>query len=129
MFEELDKIILNHDIKEYSLKKGDRGTIVHVYGKGDGYEVEFFNAKGNTIAVLTLTPDDMRLISSKGEHLLHGFSSPIYVSNASGITYTIGAENVLRGFDAIFGINEMRVKEDSGSKENLEQFHFPTATL
>lgn len=129
MFEELDKVILNHDIKEYSLKEGDRGTIVHVYGKGEGYEVEFFNAKGDTVAVLTLTPNDIRLISNKGEHFLHGLNSSIYASNASGITYTIGAENVLRGFDAIFGIDEMRIKEESRSKENIKEFHFPTAAL
>lgn len=128
MFEELDKVILRRDIKKYNLKEGDRGTIVHVYGKGEGYEVEFFNAKGDTVAVLTLTPNDMRLILSKGEHLLHGISSPIYASNASDITYTIGAEHVLSGLDAIFGIDEMRIKEES-NKANIEEFHFPTATL
>lgn len=129
MFEELDRIILNHDIKEYSLKEGDRGTIVHVYGKGEGYEVEFFNVKGDTIAVITLTPNDIHLISSERRYLIHGFSSPIYASNASGMTYTIGAENVLRGFDSIFGIDETKVKEESRSKATIEEFNFPIATL
>lgn len=129
MFEELDKVILNHDIKEYSLKEGARGTIVHTYGKGEGYEVEFFNAKGDTIAVITLTPSDIHLISSEEKYLIYGLSSPIYASNASGMTYIIGAENVLRGFDSIFGIDETRVKEKSRSKANIEEFHFPTATL
>lgn len=129
MFEELDKVILNRDIKEYNLKEGDRGTVVHVYGKSEGYEVEFFNAKGSTVAVLTLTSKDIRLISNKEEHIFPRLSSPIYASNASGMTYTIGAENVLRGFDAIFGIDEMSIKKESGSKENIKEFHFPTATL
>jgi len=31
MFEELNTVVLKSDIKEYGLKKGDVGTVVHVY--------------------------------------------------------------------------------------------------
>ncbi|HMA34470.1 MAG TPA: DUF4926 domain-containing protein [Chloroflexia bacterium] len=38
----------------------DRGTIVDVHDvKGPGYEVEFFDAHGNTIDVLTLAEDEI----------------------------------------------------------------------
>lgn len=61
MFDELETVILTHDIDPYSLKKGDVGTIVHVYEK-DAYEVEFINPSGKTIAVLTLIPADISSI-------------------------------------------------------------------
>lgn len=129
MFEELSIVELTHDIKEYKLKKGDSGTIVLVYKEGKAYEVEFVAPNGKTIALLTLMPDDICLSLNKGVYFFHERSTPIYISNASGITYTIGAENVLRGFDAIFGVDKMRVKEKSGSKVSMEEFSFPTATL
>ena len=60
MFEELDTVVLARNIEKYSLKKGDVGTIVHVYEEGHALEVEFVTAKGKTVAVLTLTPSDIR---------------------------------------------------------------------
>ena len=60
MFEELDTVVLARNIEKYSLKKGDVGTIVHVYEEGQALEVEFVTAKGKTVAVLTLTPSDIR---------------------------------------------------------------------
>ncbi len=73
MFEELDKVVLTNDIKEVHLKEGDSGTIVHVYGKGDGYEVEFFDSKGNTIAVITLASQDIRSATSTDEYPPNSF--------------------------------------------------------
>lgn len=127
MFEELDKVVLTHNIKEYNLKEGDRGTIVHVYGKGEGYEVEFFNTKGETITVLTLISHDIRSNVDKDEYLSHGFNVPSYLSTASDMIYTVGAENVLRGLDSIFGINESKIK--TKSEKNIEVFHYPALTL
>ena len=60
MIRELDLVVLTHDIKEHKLKSGDIGTVVHCYNDNTGFEVEFVTAKGNTIAVLTLTTSDMR---------------------------------------------------------------------
>ena len=60
MFDELDTVVLTHDIKEYELKKGDLGTIVHLYNDKRAMEVEFIAASGKTIAVLTLIPKDIR---------------------------------------------------------------------
>jgi hypothetical protein len=39
---------------------GDVGTVVHVYGTGEGFEVEFLIPSGHTVAVATLDADDVR---------------------------------------------------------------------
>lgn len=56
----LDLVVLERDIDEHGLKRGDVGTIVHCYGKGEAFEVEFMTADGQTIAVVTLTRDEIR---------------------------------------------------------------------
>jgi len=63
MFKELDNIILNKDLPEYKLKKGDLGTVVYVYEKGKAYEIEFSTFEGKTLAVLTLEPGSIRKIN------------------------------------------------------------------
>lgn len=63
MFEELDIVVLTHSIEKHGLKKGDIGTVVHVYNNGDSIEAEFITAKGKTVAVLTLNPSDIRPIA------------------------------------------------------------------
>ena len=72
---ELDNVVLNKNIAEYGLKKGDIGTIVHLYAAGKALEVEFITAKGKTVAVLTLNPSDIRQIAKN--EILHarGFTS------------------------------------------------------
>ena len=60
MFKELDLVVLTKNIKEYGLKKGDLGTIVHLYSDDKAMEVEFIATSGKTIAVLTLEPKDIR---------------------------------------------------------------------
>lgn len=69
MIRELDTVVLAHDINEYGLKKGDIGAVVHCYSDGNAFEVEFVTAEGRTIAVLTLTINDIRLMSDK--EILH----------------------------------------------------------
>ena len=69
MIRELDTAVLVHNIEEYGLKEGDIGTIVHCYSDGEAYEVEFVSADGRTIAVITLTHADIRLMDSK--EILH----------------------------------------------------------
>jgi hypothetical protein len=69
MIRELDTVVLIHDIEEHSLKEGDIGTVVHCYRDGKAYEVEFVSADGRTIAVITLTHADIRMMDSK--EILH----------------------------------------------------------
>jgi hypothetical protein len=69
VIKELDIVVLTHDIEEYGLMKGDIGTVVHCYSDSNAYEVEFITAEGKTIAVLTLAPNDVRLIRDR--EILH----------------------------------------------------------
>ena len=69
MIRELDTVVLIHDIDEYGLKQGDIGAVVHCYSDGKAFEVEFVTAEGRTIAVLTLTSSDIRLMSNR--EILH----------------------------------------------------------
>ena len=69
MIRELDSVVLTQDIDEHGLEMGDVGAVVHCYGKGEGFEVEFITAKGTTIALLTLTPADVRPMA--GGEILH----------------------------------------------------------
>ncbi len=65
MIYELETVILSRDIEEYNLRSGDIGTAVHVYNNNAAYEVEFVAGGGDTIAVLTLTPEDVRPIRQR----------------------------------------------------------------
>ena len=69
MVQELDTVVLKHDISEYGLEQGDVGAVVHCYKDGFTFEVEFVTADGKTIAVLTLNQSDIRPIS--GREVLH----------------------------------------------------------
>lgn len=62
MIKELDSVVLTHDILENGLVQGDMGAVVHAYSDGKAYEVEFVTAEGKTVAVLTLTNNDVRLM-------------------------------------------------------------------
>ncbi len=67
MIQELDTVVLMHDIAEKGLQKGDVGAVVFCGEKI--YEVEFVSADGRTIAVLTLTGIDIRPV--QGKEILH----------------------------------------------------------
>lgn len=75
MFDELDVVVLTHDLKEYGLKKGDLGTIVHLYSDKKAMEIEFVAASGKTIAVLTLTPKDIRPMAKNEILHVRGFAT------------------------------------------------------
>lgn len=60
MIKELDTVVLAKDIKEYHLKRGDVGTVVHIYADEAAFEIEFMTGEGKTIAVATLEPQDIR---------------------------------------------------------------------
>lgn len=62
MIRDLDTVALARDIPEKGLVQGDIGAVVHVYPDGKAYEVEFVTAEGRTVAVLTLTNRDVRLM-------------------------------------------------------------------
>ncbi len=80
MIQELDLATLLTDrpgrgTAALGLRRGDVGTVVHIYNGGSLYEVEFINrtggpAKGDTVAVETLTADEVRPVDL-GRVMLH----------------------------------------------------------
>ena len=57
--QELDTVVLVHDIPEHHLKQGEKGAVVHCYSDGAAFEVEFVDTEGYTTALLTLTHADI----------------------------------------------------------------------
>jgi hypothetical protein len=54
MYRVLDTVVLDRDIPEHGLRRGDLGAVVDVY-EPDGLELEFVTASGRTAALVTLT--------------------------------------------------------------------------
>ena len=69
MIQELDTVVLAHDIEQYGLKHGDIGAVVHCYKNGAAFEVEFVTGEGETVAVVTLTKGDIRPV--RRQEILH----------------------------------------------------------
>ena len=69
MIKGLDTVVLSRDIPEHSLKQGDIGAVVHSYKEGKAFEVEFITGQGDTVAVVTLNSEGVRLM--QGKEILH----------------------------------------------------------
>ena len=63
-FKKLDTVVLDRDLPERGLRRGDLGAIVELY-EPDGLEVEFVTASGRTQAVVTLKVGDVRAIGEE----------------------------------------------------------------
>ena len=60
-FRPLDTVVLERDLPEHRLVRGDLGAVVHVF-EPDGLEVEFVSASGRTEALVTLNVRDVRQV-------------------------------------------------------------------
>jgi len=60
-FRELETVVLERDIPEHGLRKGDLGAVVELYDP-DGLEVEFVRASGKTQALVELKTNDVRSV-------------------------------------------------------------------
>lgn len=58
-YKKLDTVVLNRDLPEHALRRGDLGAVVQVY-RAEGLEVEFVTASGRTQALVTLDEADVR---------------------------------------------------------------------
>lgn len=58
-FKELDTVVLDRDLPEHGLRRGDLGAVVQLY-EPDGLEAEFVTASGRTQALVTLRVADVR---------------------------------------------------------------------
>lgn len=61
-FKQLDTVVLDRDLPQHGLRRGDLGAVVEVY-EPDGLEVEFVTASGKTEALLTLKVGDVRSVA------------------------------------------------------------------
>jgi hypothetical protein len=66
---EHEVVVLTRDVPEHKLRAGDVGAVVHVYDNQSAYEVEFVTGSGQTLAVASLSPNDIRALG-EGE-ILH----------------------------------------------------------
>lgn len=62
MIHEHECVVLAADLPGEGLQSGDIGTVVHVHRDGAGYEVEFMTLDGETVAIATLLPAQVRPI-------------------------------------------------------------------
>ena len=59
MYKLLDTVVLDRDLPEHGLRRGDLGAVVQLY-QPEGLEVEFVTAAGKTQALVTLSVKDVR---------------------------------------------------------------------
>ena len=60
MIRELDQVVLDRELPEHRLARGDLGTVLLVHDQGGGYDVEFTALDGETLAVATLSSEQVR---------------------------------------------------------------------
>ena len=68
MYAEHELVVLRRDVEGHGLRAGDIGTVVGNYAEG-GLEVEFSAPGGDTVAVLTLSGEDVRPLARR--EILH----------------------------------------------------------
>ncbi|NOT00327.1 MAG: DUF4926 domain-containing protein [Phycisphaerales bacterium] len=59
MITELESVVLTVDLPDHRLRQGDIGTVVLNHANR-GYEVEFVTLGGETLAVVSLAPEQLR---------------------------------------------------------------------
>jgi hypothetical protein len=65
MIRELDRVVLTAPVPAERLECGDVGTVVHVYGDGKAFEIEFMTLDGQTAAVATVEASSVRPVTSR----------------------------------------------------------------
>jgi hypothetical protein len=65
MIKEHDRVVLKKTIPGQWLKTGDVGTVIHVHGKGEAFEVEFVALDGETLAIATLDASQVRPVQKR----------------------------------------------------------------
>ena len=63
-FKELEPVVVKRGHPRVGVRAGDLGTVVAIYTRGNGVEVEFFRASGRTKAVVALPVRDLRRVKS-----------------------------------------------------------------
>ena len=69
LYSEHSRVVLTEDLNDLGLPVGTVGTVVHVHRKPLGYEVEFSTREGETLAVVSIHPNQIRAFT--GRDLVH----------------------------------------------------------
>ena len=69
MLKEHSQVVLTKPLPGLGLEPGDVGVVVHVYGQGTAYEVEFLTLDGHTVGVETVGAADLR--QAQGDAVVH----------------------------------------------------------
>jgi hypothetical protein len=62
---EHDRVVLTVDVPGEKLVAGHVGIVVHIYGEGGAYEVEFGSLDDKTIAIVTLERSQVRQVERR----------------------------------------------------------------
>ena len=68
MFKEHEQIVLTSDVsgdEQEELKAGDVGTIIHIHPAEQAIVVEFTTPYGETVAIATVSPSQVRSVSNE----------------------------------------------------------------
>ena len=65
MIKEHDCIVLTQNLAAEGLQAGDVGTVVHIHRDGAAFEVEFITLTGQTVAVATVLPSQLRPVNRR----------------------------------------------------------------
>jgi hypothetical protein len=65
MIKELERVVLTEPLPAEGLETGDVGTVVHAYGDGEAFEVEFTTLEGHTAAVVTVEASQVRSVGRR----------------------------------------------------------------
>ena len=65
MIEEHAYVLLNEDLPEDGLHKGDVGVVVHIHEDDEAYEVEFLTMGGSTVAVHALQAAQVQAVDAR----------------------------------------------------------------
>lgn len=72
MIREHDGIVLTEDMPAEGLQAGDVGTVIHIHQDAAAYEVEFMTFTGQTVAVATILPNQLRPVTRRDlTHVRH----------------------------------------------------------
>lgn len=63
MIREHDCVVLTELLPVEGLQAGDVGTVVHIHPGNAAYEVEFVTLTGQTVAVATVLPNQVRPVN------------------------------------------------------------------
>lgn len=68
MIAELDCVALTADLPKHGLVAGDVGAVVHVIKDGKGFMVEFTTYDGDTVALATVSANQIRPLARNEVH-------------------------------------------------------------